>query len=810
MQATPAPSSNLLALPDGTELVGDYRIKRVLGAGGFGITYLADEKALARLVTIKEYFPSDLAARQDASAAPRSKESAGDFQWGLDRFIEEAQTLARFDHPNVVRVHRYFRANNTAYMVLHFEEGGSFKAWLKNLKRAPRQAELDAMLAPLLDALEMIHKANYLHRDIAPDNIMVRKDGSPVLIDFGSARGEIAAQSRTVSALVKPGYSPYEQYATTSSNQGPWTDIYALGATLYHAITGKRPPDAPSRVVNDEYVAAREAVLGSYRGGFLDAIDKALKIETGERPQSIAAWRGQLFAPDPRRELRDLPIVRKLGQLRTAVAAPMARTPGKDKALTVTAPPSLLPAPPDAPQPKGQLLDFIDALKKKTAPALTPRKKTAPKVAAAPKPAKPAAVPAPGVEEKPAFFRFNFGQPAAAPSKPQKVKAEKPAKTPARREAPAKEAAARRRPPKPRRAWRMPSRRWRSLAFKVAAALAVASLAVAYQQRNPRLEANTVTASAPTEAVDLAPTFRLNGHKGTVAGIDTADQGRWIVSAGSDATIKIWSASSGALVRTIELGDGPATAFAARDKRAIVGHGSGLAIVWDLERAEKLATFRLGSAPITSLAFTSDPGGVIAGSRDGSIALVETDSPATPAVTLEAGDAGARLLDAARSRGLVVTSGPERTLHLFRADGGSLMRTFRNQPGELTALKISDDGRYIASAGRGQGPVRANSSSPPGARLRPAPPVARMRTATQGRVAAMTFGPERLLATASDDGRIRVWNVRNGRLLRTLRVGAKDMRLLQFSSDGRFLFGAGANGVAQAWTLVPLGPGGGT
>ena len=268
MQPKPASSSNLLALPDGTELVGDFRIKRVLGAGGFGITYLAEEIALARLVTIKEYFPADYAARSATSeASPRSQDCADDYKWGLDRFIEEAQTLARFVHPNIVRVYRYFRANNTGYMVLHFEEGGSFKSWLKGLKRAPRQAELDRIVAPLLDALEMVHKGDFLHRDIAPDNIIIRKDGSPVLIDFGSARGEIASHSKTVSALVKPGYSPYEQYATTTRQQGPWTDIYALGATLYHAIAGKRPPDAPSRMVNDEYVPAREAALSSYRPG---------------------------------------------------------------------------------------------------------------------------------------------------------------------------------------------------------------------------------------------------------------------------------------------------------------------------------------------------------------------------------------------------------------------------------------------------------------------------------------------------------------------------------------------------------------
>src|SRR5690606_38774204 len=140
--------------------------------------------------------------RGSHEAVPRSPESAGDYQWGLDRFIAEAQTLAKFDHRNIVRVYRYFRANNTGYMVLHFEEGRSFKSWLQNLGRAPRQNELDRLLTPLLDALELIHGSSYLHRDIAPDNIIIRRDGAPVLIDFGSARGDVARQSRTVSALV--------------------------------------------------------------------------------------------------------------------------------------------------------------------------------------------------------------------------------------------------------------------------------------------------------------------------------------------------------------------------------------------------------------------------------------------------------------------------------------------------------------------------------------------------------------------------------------------------------------------------------
>ena len=803
MQEKPAPSTNLLALPDGTELVGDYRIKRVLGAGGFGITYLADEKALARSVTIKEYFPADLAARQQTSASPRSHDAAADFQWGLDRFIEEAQTLARFDHPNIVRVHRYFRANNTAYMVLHFEEGGSFKAWLRGLKRAPRQAELDAMIAPLLEALEMIHRSNFLHRDIAPDNIMVRKDGSPVLIDFGSARGEIAAQSRTVSALVKPGYSPYEQYATTSSNQGPWTDIYALGATLYHAIAGKRPPDAPSRVVNDEYVPAKEAALGSYRNGFLDAVDKALRIEVGERPQSIAEWRGLLFAPDPKRERAalglNLPIVRKLGQLRTsALAAPKAAEPAvTDPTIARTETPSLVPVPPDAPQPKGQLLDFIDALKKRTVPALPARRKKAPK---ADKPAV-AAEPAPPLADKKAAggavlpFAFGFGRaPKEAPQEQKEPPAKRPAKAASR--PPAAKRAARRAQAKVRRRWRLPSRRWRSVIYKVAAAVAIASLAVAYRESWTRTEARVAGAVA-NQGAELGQGFQLVGHKGKVAGVATADHGRWIVSGGADATLRIWSASSGSLIRTIELAEGAVTALAVSDRHALSGHAQGLIVLWDLDRGEKRGVYNLGKAPVESLAFTTGGDGFVAAGRDGA-ALFETQSVSAAPQQLDAPGSGG-IVSAARLRGVLLLGGAERTIHAVRTTDGRLRRTYRSQAADLGLLSIADDGRYLAAASAG-GSVQIwiSSSSWPVRTLR----------AHDTRISAMAFGPERLLATAGEDGRVKLWNVRSGRLIQALRVDTRNARPVSFSPDGRFLFGASREGIIQVWPLSI--PGGGS
>lgn len=795
MPAKPAPTDNLLALPEGTELVGDYRIKRVLGAGGFGITYLADEKALARLVTIKEYFPADFAARRAYDASPRSQEVAGDYQWGLDRFIEEAQTLARFDHPNVVRVHRYFRANNTAYMVLHFEEGGSFKSWLRGLKRAPRQAELDNMVAPLLDALEIIHKANYLHRDIAPDNIMVRKDGSPVLIDFGSARGQIASHSRTVSALVKPGYSPYEQYATTTSNQGPWTDIYALGATLYHAIAGKRPLDAPSRIVNDEYVKAADAALSSYRSGFLSAIDKALRLEVGERPQSIAQWRVDLLAQDPKRApgrlgLR-LPIARTLTRLSNAVApapAPPAAPPPPEATLALTEQsPSLIPVPPDAPQPRGQLLDFIDALKKHRPTMLMPKNKKPP---AAPPSARGPAAPRSGSDVQ---FGLGYGPPPEAAPAPSSIPAQ-PKIAPKQRRPPRvlQRAAARRRvPPKPRRVWRIPSRPWRSALFKVGVAVAIASVAVAYQESALRTQARGAGMVA-SQTADLAQTLQLSGHKGPVVNAAGSDQGRWIVSASADATLRVWNAGSGALVRTIELDEGAPTALAVGDRRALAGHRGGAIVLWDLEKAEKIATYQLGNASVTSLAFTTEPNVFAAATQSGSVALFDVRVPSAPSMLLDGSNGSGTIVHASQSRGFVVSAGTERTMRLWRIQTPSLSRTYRGYGGEIAALDISSDGRYIAAATT-DGSIRVWSNSSSRA--------IRTFKTPQSRAVAIAFGPDRLLATAGDDGKVRVWNLRAGRVVRTLAGSSGALRALNFAPDGRRVIGAGQDGVVRVWSL---------
>ncbi len=277
-----------------TTTLNQYTILRVFGAGGFGVTYLARDPGLDKLVAIKEYFPQDFAFREGGSVRAKSG-SADNFAWGKDRFVDEARTLARFRHPNIVGVMQIFEANNTAYIVLEYESGRSLSKWLADIGGGPSQDEVDLIAAPILDALELIHKNNLLHRDIAPDNIYIRDDGSPVLLDFGSAREAIAARTKMMSAVVKSGYSPAEQYSTRGSGQGPWTDIYAFAATLYMAISGKAPPEATERLLGEACAPAASAAKVSYRSTFLDAIDWALKLSPKDRPQSVQEWRGALI-----------------------------------------------------------------------------------------------------------------------------------------------------------------------------------------------------------------------------------------------------------------------------------------------------------------------------------------------------------------------------------------------------------------------------------------------------------------------------------------------------------------------------------
>jgi serine/threonine protein kinase len=285
-------ADDVLTLPNGTR-IAEFVITGLIGIGGFGIVYKAHDETLGRVVALKEYMPSTLAYRQDGqTVSVKSNRLLDTFQAGLRSFVNEARMLALFDHPALVKVYRFWEANGTAYMVMPLYEGQTLKQAMAAMPERPTEAWLCQILAPLLGALEIIHAKNCFHRDIAPDNIFLLANGQPVLLDFGAARQVIGDMANNLTVILKPGYAPIEQYASDPNMpQGAWTDIYALGAVLYHAITGKPPNVAVGRLVKDSYQPLASSDRPAFSKQFLHAVDSALSVKQSDRPQTIDAFR---------------------------------------------------------------------------------------------------------------------------------------------------------------------------------------------------------------------------------------------------------------------------------------------------------------------------------------------------------------------------------------------------------------------------------------------------------------------------------------------------------------------------------------
>ncbi|MDE2046812.1 MAG: serine/threonine protein kinase [Betaproteobacteria bacterium] len=366
------------ALPNDTHL-GEYEILRVLGVGGFGIVYLATDHALQRQVAIKEYMPSSLAGRSGgAQVSLRSSGHAETYMIGLRSFVNEARLLARFDHPALVKVYRFWEQNGTAYMVMPFYEGLTLKDVRARLGRPPSEAWLRGVLGPVMAALDALHAEQVYHRDVSPDNILLlgpQGEGAPVLLDLGAARRVIGDKTQSLTAILKPSYAPIEQYADVQNlKQGPWTDLYALASVVYFCIAGQPPSPATSRTVHDELRPLRavaQAVASTfgerYSQNFVDAVDWALAVRPGDRPQSVQAFAHALDHGRPASGYEVTEVMprdsgdetRRITPLMAAAAAQAAPagTPAPDVPPPMTPPPSrsaAAPAPRDAaarPQP---------------------------------------------------------------------------------------------------------------------------------------------------------------------------------------------------------------------------------------------------------------------------------------------------------------------------------------------------------------------------------------------------------------------------------------------------------------------------
>src|SRR5436190_822150 len=285
-------------LPAGTRL-DEFEILRPLGLGGFGIVYLALDHSLLRQVALKEFMPRELAVRgADGIVRPRSPDGAEQFERLLESFFNEARLLAPFNHPALVRVHRFWKANGTAYMAMQYCPGRTLMQARGAMTAPPDEAWLRAVVEPILDALERLHRAGVFHRDISPDNILLLPNGRPILLDFGSARRVVGPGTRSLTAVLKPNFAPVEQYGDAAGMaQGPWTDLYALGATIHFMLTGEAPTPAVMRVVNDvrkPLAAARASAFPRVSARFLAAIDWTAAVAPKDRPQSVDALREAL------------------------------------------------------------------------------------------------------------------------------------------------------------------------------------------------------------------------------------------------------------------------------------------------------------------------------------------------------------------------------------------------------------------------------------------------------------------------------------------------------------------------------------
>jgi len=303
-------------LPEGHQLQ-QYRILRVLAHGGFSIVYLAHDANEAP-VAIKEYLPSTLALRTGKGAVPVVPEAhAAAFRYGLKCFFEEGKALASLQHPNVVRVLNFFRANETVYLVMRYERGRSLQEHLHARQGVLKEAWIRSTFAALLNGLREVHSNKLLHLDIKPGNIYLRGDGTPLLLDFGAARQMLAGEAPALPPMYTPGFASPEHHADRSK-LGPWSDIYSVGASLYACLTGDAPPAAEERMEKDRFISARRAAAGGrFSRELLDTIDWCLRMDHLERPQSVFALQKTVLGEKPPEYRGSAPVLEQLkGALR--------------------------------------------------------------------------------------------------------------------------------------------------------------------------------------------------------------------------------------------------------------------------------------------------------------------------------------------------------------------------------------------------------------------------------------------------------------------------------------------------------------
>ncbi len=690
-------SSN--ALPRGYQL-DEYEIEAVLGTGGFGITYQAHDSRLGTWVAIKEYFPQDLARRDAAmTTIPNPGPATRHFEWGRDQFLKEARALARFKHNNIVRVLRFVELNGTAYMIMEYEKGHGLLDHMR-LHGPPDERMLLRVFVPILNGLQAVHRAGLLHLDIKPDNIYLRDEGAPMLIDFGSARNVALAGDTGERVALTPAYAALEQFKE-SGKLGPWTDLYAIGASLYHCVSGDMPVDALTRHAAigqgrpDPLKPAMQLGKAGYSAYLLDCIDWAMALDVGQRPQRAVDLQEALMGkgrPDRK------PAPRMAEPRPDAVRQPApARASFNYWKLAQLMIAVLIVA--------GGVLVFSAYLG--SGPRSRPEPVATPGGGEPNVTAQPSASPAAGTTAAPVV-----AETAAVPQ-------------------------------------------WRDHPLRLVHTLAGhqdAVVALAVPANGAWLASASVDGTIRTwDMASGAPLRVLRGLQRSVHALAVSPDGGRLVSAGNGRRLLVWDPATGQRPDLLTGDDYGVYALAfSPDGRLLASAGRDRTIVlWDIGKRQKERVLEGHDGPVLSLAFSPDGEWLLSGGTGGQIRRwsVATGSE-IGSLTSHRGRAVSAVAVSPDGRWFATASDADQ-VRLWSVESGTLKQSLAESSGSAATLAFSADGQQIVAAGSGR-VVQAWD-------LRAAD-AGRELVRHDDEVRALALFPDRrTIATAGKDRVIRIW-----------------------------------------------------